>query len=187
MILSVFYSKVLKEAIASFDRERDLNPGIINYLDRYIIVSPIAMVLLLICIWGKYDFWITSAILFVCGVASYKITIEWITRSFILPYSLGAALEGTVLRAYQGWNCDPGSPSGLRMTYQFESQSGKIIKKKHGVIIDAEQKNMPSTDSGKIVIYEFIHNGKSYNAPFVPEYFKKTCLSKRRIQSEINH
>ena len=187
MILSVFYSKILKDAIASFDRERDLNSSVINHLDRYIIASPAVIGILLIYIWGKYDFWVTSVMLFVCGVMTYKVVIEWITRSFILPYSLGQTLEGDVLQAEQGWNMSPGSPSGLRIIYQFRSQTGKNIKKRYGIIIDAEQKNMPSTDSGKIVIYEFIHNGKSYHAPFVPEYFKKTCLSKRRIQSEINH
>lgn len=187
MVLSIFYSKALKDAIATFDQQRDLNRAVIDQLNRFMIVSPIMMTVLLMCIWGKYGFWATSAILFTSGALIYKVVVRWLTLYFILPYSLGVAVEGDILLAEQGWNYNPGASSGLRMIYQFKSQSGKIIKKRHGVIFDAQQKNMPSTDSGKIIIYEFIHNGRSCHAPFVPEYFKKTCLSKRRIQEAINY
>ncbi len=187
MILTVFYPKILKEMIAKFDRDRDLNVTVINYLNRYMLVSPLVMGFLLLCIWDKYDYWVISTILLVCGLATYKAIILWITYKFILPYSLGVVLEGKILLALQGWNLNPGSPSGLRIVYQFKSLSGKNIKKRFGIILDHDQNGMPSLKDDKIIVYEFLSNKKSYHAPFVPEFFKKTCLSNSRIKSTLTY
>lgn len=178
MIAEIFYPKELKTAIRELKAKGDLNEDAVSEINKGTLLPLIfgAAVIIPICFLRGYDPAIIGiALLSVLGCA---MTVQRSAR-IALSYTLGQTVQGKIEWIDFG-KPQPESPKGWRFRYKFERVNGNIESVRFGTVLSDDMPSEISKVGDKIKVYVYTKKEK-FNAPFLPRYFEKFCLSKEKI------
>ncbi len=179
MLTEFFYPEELKRIVAELRHKKDLNKKPVYSLNRgflFIVIIFPALISYLPFYKGYYFDTVACFVFF--SVIGYYLYFLPLVDFMIIPYSAGNNILGTVISSMALRNK---SLKRWQVEYVFEG-NGKKIQGKTDIYLDLNMGLYIPQKHDDVIIYFNPSNPKK-NTLFIPNYFKKYCLSKSVLEN----
>lgn len=189
LIERIFFTKNLNSLIKKYESLDDLNPWAIkNIKGNTLLRFVLGVVVISLCSHvpeGKvpmFDFAGYGYLVFAGAIAVMLLMLRWHvyydTEKYIIPYTEGFVVDGTVVHIKYFWGSVLDSTIGWKLTCGFKNISGEYQEKYYRAF---DRKAVPADtkvgDVMKIAINPF---RPRYSYPYLEHYLSSNCLSLKK-------